>query len=79
MWCNYFNKQTDQNSQKSATKIDNAITTNIFDESLKKGIIESDLSYFFHIFYSIRAFELPQKKFQMKFQKCISNENNLDK
>ena len=79
MWCNCFNKQTDQNSQKSATIIENVITTNIFDESLKKGIIKSDLSYFFPIFYSIRAFELPQKNFQIKFQKSIFNENNLDK
>ena len=46
MWCNCFNKQTDQSSQKSDTIIDNVITTNIFDESLKKGIIKSDLSYF---------------------------------
>ena len=40
-------------AKTSATIIDNVITTNIFDESLKKGIIKSDLSDHLPIFFSI--------------------------
>ena len=40
-------------AKKSATISDNVITINIFDESLKKGIIKSDLSDHLPIFFSI--------------------------
>ena len=43
-------------AKKSATIIDNVITTNIFNESLKKGIIKFDLSDHLPIFLSISIY-----------------------
>ena len=40
--------------QHSASLIDNILTTDIFNNSLKKGIIKSDVSDHFPIFFSIR-------------------------
>ena len=41
-------------SEHSASLIDNILTTDIFNNSLKKGIIKSDVSDHFPIFFSIR-------------------------
>ena len=54
-----INKPT-QVPKKPATIIHNAITTEIFDESLKKCIIKSDLSYHLPIFFSISTSKFPQ-------------------
>ena len=41
-------------SEHSASLIDNILTTDIFNNSLKKGIIKSDVSDHFPIFFSIQ-------------------------
>ena len=69
-----INKPT-QVAKKPATIID--ITTNIFNESLKKGIIKSDLSDHLSIFFSISTFKLPQNYSLLKLEKRIFNESNL--
>ena len=43
-----------QISEHSASLIDNILTTNIFNNSLKKGIIKSDISDHFPTFLSIQ-------------------------
>ena len=43
-----------QISEHSASLIDNILTTDIFSNSLKKGIIKSDVSDHFPIFFSIQ-------------------------
>ena len=63
-----INKPT-QVAKTSATKIDNVITTNIFDESLKKGIIKSDLSDHLPIFFSISTSKPPQDSSPLKPKK----------
>ena len=68
-----INKPT-QVAKKSATIIDNVITTNIFNESLKKGIIISDLSDHLPIFFLISTSKLPQNSSPLK---CFFNEINL--
>ena len=68
---------TDPSSQKSATIIDNVISTNIFDESLKKGIIKSNLSHHLPIFFPISTSKSPQSSSPLKLKKRILNENNL--
>ena len=40
-------------SEHSASLIDNILTTDIFNNSLKKGIIKSDVSDHFPIFFSL--------------------------
>ena len=64
-------------AKKSATISDNVITTNIFNESLKKGTIKSDLSDHLSIFFSISTSKLPQYSFPLKLKKCFFNESNL--
>ena len=64
-------------AKKSATINDNVITTNIFNESLKKGIIKSDLSDHLSIFFSISTLKLPQNYSLLKLEKRIFNESNL--
>ena len=41
-------------SENSASLIDNILTAGVFDNSLKKGIIKSDVSDHFPMFFSIR-------------------------
>ena len=48
-------------SEHSASLIDNILTTEIFNNSLKKGIIKSDVTDHFPIFLSI---QLTKEKFQ---------------
>ena len=50
-----FINESTRVAKKSATVIDNVITTNIFDESLKKDIIKFDLSDDLPIFFSISS------------------------
>ena len=64
-------------AQKSTAIIVNVITTNIFNESLKKGIIKSDLSDHSPIFFSISTLKLPQNSSPLKLKKHIFDENNL--
>ena len=64
-------------AKKSAIIMDIAITTNIFDESLKKGIIKSDLSDHLPIFFSIRTSKSPQNFSPLKLKKHFFNKNNI--
>ena len=41
-------------SEHSASLIDNILTTDIFNNTLEKGIIKSDVSDHFQIFYSVQ-------------------------
>ena len=63
-------------AKKSATII-NVITTNIFDESLKKGIIKSDLSDHLPIFFSISTSKSPQNSSPLRLKKRFFNKNNI--
>ena len=58
-------------ARKSATIIDNAITTNISNESLKKSIIKSDLSDDLPIFFSISTSKSPQNISPLKLKKTF--------
>ena len=49
-----------QISKHSASLIDNILTTDIFNNSLKKGIVKSEVSDHFPIFFSI---QLTKKSF----------------
>ena len=51
--------------------------TNIFNESLKKGIIKSNLSDHLPIFFSISTSKLPQNSSPLKLKKHFFNESNL--
>ena len=64
-------------ANKSATIIDNVITTNVFNESLKKGIIKSKLSDDIPIFFSISTSKLTQNSSPLKLKKRFFNESNL--
>ena len=64
-------------ARKSATIIDNVITTNIFDEPLKKGIAKSDLSDHLPIFFSMITSQSPQNSSPLKLKKRFFNENNI--
>ena len=64
-------------AKKSATIIDNVITTNIFNESSKKGIIKPDLSDHLPIFFSTGTLKLPQNSSPLKLKKRFLNESNL--
>ena len=64
-------------AEKSATIIDNVITTNIFNESLKKGIIKTDLSDHLLVFFSISTSKLSQNSSPIKVEKRFFNESNL--
>ena len=64
-------------AKKSATIIDNVITRNIFNESLKKGIIKFDPSDHLPIFFSISTSKLLQKSPPLKLKKRFFNESNL--
>ena len=55
-------------AKNSATIIDNVITTNIFDGSLKKSIIKSDLSDHLPIFFSISTSKSPQNSSPLKLK-----------
>ena len=65
-----INKPT-RAAKKPAIIIDNVITTNIFDESLKKGIIKSDLSDHLPIFFSISTSKSPQNSSPLKLKKNV--------
>ena len=59
-------------SEHSANLIDNILTTDIFNNSLKKGIIKSDVSRHFAIFFSIRLTEEKLQAGAIKIKKEFS-------
>ena len=64
-------------AKKSATIIDNIITTNICDESLIKGTIELNFLDHLPIFVPISTSILLKSSSPLKFTKSIFNENSL--
>ena len=61
-----------QISEHSASLIDNILTTDIFNNSLKKGIIKSDVSDHFPIFFSIRLTKEKLQEGVIKIKKEFS-------
>ena len=64
-------------AKKSATITNNDITTSIFDESIKKGIIKSNLLDHLWIFFSISTLKFLQNSSLFKLKQRIFNENKL--
>ena len=64
-------------TQTSATLIDNIITTDIFNKSLKKGIIKSDVSDHFPIFFSININTIIISQQEQTVKKRYFNTANL--
>ena len=64
-----MNKPT--RAKKSATIIGNVTTTNIFVESLKKGIIKADLSDHLPTFFSISTSKSQQNFSPFKLKKRV--------
>ena len=64
-------------SEHSASLIDNILTTDIFNNSLKKGIIKSDVSDHFPIFFSIRLTKekLQEGAIKIKKKRVFSKRN----
>ena len=71
-----ISKQT-RVTKRSATIIDNVITTNMFHEYLKKGIIKSDISDHSPIFCSISASKSRKNSSPLKLIKRIFNKDNI--
>ena len=61
----------------SATLIDNIITTDIFDGTLKKGIIKTDVSDHFAIFFSCRLTNKKTSFDKIKIKKRVFSEKNI--
>ena len=59
-------------SEHSASLIDNILTTGIFNNSLKKGIIQSGVSDHFPIFFSIRLTKEKLQEGVIKIKKGFS-------
>ena len=65
-------------SDHSATLIDNIITTEVFEKSLIKGIIKTDVSDHFPIFFAINNSKRQCNEPNKKIRKRIFNEANLE-
>jgi hypothetical protein len=65
-------------SEHSATLIDNIITTEIFEKSLRKGIIKTDVSDHFPIFFALNYSKRKCNEPNKKIRKRIFNEANLE-
>ena len=59
-------------SEHSTSLIDNILTTDIFNNSLKKGIIKSDVSDHFPVFFSIRLTKENLQEGVLKIKKGFS-------
>ncbi|XP_065658222.1 uncharacterized protein LOC136082726 [Hydra vulgaris] len=64
-------------TEKTASIIDNIVTNDVFNESLKKGIIKSDISDHFPIFFSINIKPKVLPNERTTFLKRFYNEANL--
>ena len=64
-------------SEHSASLIDNILTTDIFDNSLKKGIIKPDVSDHFPIFFSIRLTKEKLQEGVIKIIKMVFSKRNI--
>ena len=64
-------------SEYSASLIDNILTTDIFKNSLKKGIIKSDVSDHFPIFFSIERTKEKLREGVVKIKKRVFNKGSI--
>ena len=64
-------------SEHSASLIDNILTTDIFNNSLKKGVITSDVSDHFLIFFSIQPTKEKLREGVIKIKKRVFNNRNM--
>ena len=64
-------------SEHSASLIDNILTTDIFNNSLKKGIIKSDVSDHFPKFFSIQLTKEKLREGVVKIKKRVFNKRNI--
>ena len=64
-------------SEHLASLIDNILTTDIFNNSLKKGIIKSDVSDHFPMFFSIRLTNEKLQEGIIKIKKRVFTKRNL--
>ena len=64
-------------SEHSASLIDNILTTNIFNYSLKKSIIKSDVSGHFPIFFLIQLAKEKLREDVIKIEKKVFNNRNF--
>ena len=64
-------------SEHSASLIDNILTTDIFNNSLKKGIIKSDVCTHFPIFFSIRLTKEKLQEGVIKIKKRVFSKRNI--
>ena len=64
-------------SEHSASLIDNILTTDIFNNSLKKGIIKSDVSDHFPIFFSILLTKEKPQEGVIKIKKRFFSKRNI--
>ncbi|XP_065652985.1 uncharacterized protein LOC136080294 [Hydra vulgaris] len=62
----------------SSSLIDNILTTDFFNKSLKKGIIKTDVSDHFPIFFSICVNLKKEKQGKVFIKKRLINNNNLN-
>ena len=66
-----------QMSKHLASLIDNILTTDIFNNSLKNGIIKSDVSDHFPIFFTIRLTEEKLQEDVIKIRKRVFSKGNI--
>ena len=66
-----------QISEHSASLVDNILTTDIFNNSLKKGIIKSNVSDHFPIFFSIRVRKEKLQEGVIKTKKKVFTKRNI--
>ncbi|MBY0581188.1 MAG: hypothetical protein K2P53_05865, partial [Rickettsiales bacterium] len=64
-------------TETSATSLDNIITTDIFNKSLKKGIIKCDITDHFPIFFSTSISPVKISQQNLKFKKRFYTTENL--
>ena len=64
-------------SEYSASLIGNILTTDICNNSLKKGIIKSDVSNHFPIFFSIQLTKEKLQEGVIKIKKRVFNKRNI--
>ena len=64
-------------SEHSLGLIDNILTTGVFNNSLKKRLIKSDVSDHFPIFFSIQLTKEKLREGVIKLKKRVFNNRNM--
>ena len=65
-------------SEHSASLNDNILTTDTFKNSLKRGIIKSDVSDHFPIFFSVQLTNKKLREGIIKIKKGVFNNRNME-